>query len=307
MTVQVSKERPMTQATELIDALNSTFGRHEGYRASHAKGFAVAGRFVPTKEAGPIDIPLLRAPQNVSARFSVGGGKPGISDKSPTVRGIGLELGDGPERWSLALISAPVFFANSASQFREFLAARVPDRKLGGPNPEIVQAFNAQNPNTVPHQQFLKTTAPCRSYASEFYHSGHAYGFKIGDERVSARIELEPENGRVGLTETEMGRLGDNFLQDTLRAELLEGPVRWRLQLVKANPNDEINDPTVPWAGPNLRISLGTIEINAEDSSSSGQTRVFDPSHMPLGVYPPEDRIFDLRSPAYAVSKGRRA
>lgn len=147
-------------AESLIDALNTIFGRHEGYRASHAKGLGVKGVFIPTDTPGDIKVPLLHNRQTVKARFSVGGGKPGISDKSPTVRGIGLRIGDGDGSWGLTMISAPVFFANSAEQFRAFLAARQPDPVLGGPNPERVKAFNAANPNTLPHQHYLAPAKP---------------------------------------------------------------------------------------------------------------------------------------------------
>ena len=297
----------MTQATDLIDALNGTFGRHKGFRASHAKGFAVSGTFIPTTTSEGIDILLLKDKQDVKARFSVGGGKPGISDKSPTVRGIGLEIGGSTDFWSLALISAPVFFANSAQQFREFLAARVPDPEIGGPNPEMVQAFNAANPNTVPHQQHLKSTPPCLSYATECYHSGHAYGFELDGKRVWARVALEAEKGRIGLSEEQMAEFPDSYLQDTMLEELSSAPVRWTMQLVLANPGDALGDPTEPWSGPNARVTLGTIEIKDEDPTDAGQSRVFDPSNMVPGIVAPNDDVFHLRSPAYAVSMQRRA
>lgn len=121
-----------SQAESLIDALNATFGHHKGYRASHAKGMRVCGRFLPALSGPGVMVPHLQAEHPVSARFSIGGGKPGISDKSLTVRGVGLRIGAGAGSWTLALISAPVFFANSAEQFRAFLEARRPDPALGG-------------------------------------------------------------------------------------------------------------------------------------------------------------------------------
>lgn len=296
----------MTQGADLVDALNTTFGKHQGYRASHAKGVAVRGRFIPSAEAVEVRVPLLSTETAVVGRLSVGGGKPGISDKSPTVRGIGISIGDGSEIWTMALVSAPVFFANSAIQFRDFLKARVPDPTLGGPNPETVQAFNAANPNTVPHQAYLKSTPPCRSYSTEAYHSGHAYGLQTTAGKVWARIALEPELGRIGLSDTEMQSHPDTYLQDALRAELKSAPVRWTVKAVIANLTDTLSDPTEPWGGDNRTIALGVIEIDAIDESNAGPTKVYDPSHMPSGVIKPEDNVFDLRSPAYAVSVARR-
>ncbi|WP_162932902.1 catalase [Roseovarius sp. EL26] len=297
----------MTRPADLIDALNGTFGRHKGYRASHAKGFAVQGRFIPLSEAPEVAIPALRTELPIAARFSVGGGKPNMSDKSPSVRGIGLTIGDADLNWSMALISAPVFFANSAEQFRAFLAARVPDSELGGPNLEKVKAFNAAHPNTVPHQEFLKTTPPCLCYSTEAYHSGHAYQFETPIGTISARIFLDPEAGRVGLTDDEKANLSDDFLYDTFLQKLGAEVARWTLKLVVANPGDDLQDPTTPWQGTHSEISLGTVQIEQADTSEAGQTRVFDPTHMPKGVMAPQDNIFALRSPAYAVSAARRA
>ncbi|WP_298921018.1 catalase [uncultured Roseobacter sp.] len=296
----------MTQLAKLIDALNGTFGRHKGFRASHAKGLAVTGRFIPTVNAPSVDIPLLRSEQPISARFSVGGGKPNMSDKSPSVRGIGIAIGDKSDGWTMALISAPVFFANSAEQFVDFLAARKPDPEIGGPNPEKVKAFNAANPNTVPHQEYLKATAPCRCYSNENYHSGHAYGFAGPDGPLSARIFLEPEAGRIGLTEDEKSTYSDDFLFDTLLDKLDGGPARWTMKLVLANSGDVLDDPTTPWDGEHQEVTLGTIEITQIDENEAGQKRVYDPARMPAEVTAPQDNVFGLRSPAYAVSVARR-
>ncbi|MCV0425194.1 MAG: catalase [Roseibium sp.] len=297
----------MTQAEKLIDALNGTFGRHKGYRASHAKGFAATGRFLPASPRAAVEIPLLRSEQPVFARFSVGGGKPAISDKSPTVRGVGLTIGSEVEIWSMALISAPVFFANSGQQLREFLAARVPDPEIGGPNPEKVKAFNAANPNTVPHQEYLKATAPCRCYSTENYHSGHAYGFTLGTPPVDARLLLEPEAGRTGLTDEELADVPDDYLHSAMLATLSDGPARWILKLLVANTKDELLDPTVPWVGKHREVSLGTVEIKELDAGNIHQARVFDPACIPAGVDAPKDEVFPLRSAAYAVSKSRRS
>lgn len=290
-------------ADTLIDALNTTFGRHKGYRASHAKGLDVRGTFMPADAPDDITIPLLREKQTVKARFSIGGGKPGISDKSPTVRGIGLRIGEGEGSWALALISAPVFFANSAEQFTAFLAARQPDPALGGPNPERVKAFNAANPNTMPHQQYLGATPPCRCYTAEQYHSGHAYRFGA-DAVLAGRLVLEPEQGRQGLSEDEMASLPDDFLNDALHASLAQQPARWALKIIVASDADETGDPTVPWDGTHREIRLGTLEITA--SSDQDPHEVFDPSAIPTGVHAPDDAVFGLRSAAYAVSYKRR-
>lgn len=297
----------MKQSVELIDALNKTFGAHKSYRASHAKGFTVRGHFLPALEQSGLQIPLLEGKQPVVARFSVGGGKPGISDKSPTVRGFGLEIGTGTEAWVMALISNPVFFANSAEQFKAFLAARAPDPATGAPDPAKVQAFNAANPNTIPHQAYLKSVAPCRCYSAEAYHSGHAYQFQVDGEPLFARVQLEPEGGRIGLSDEEMQNLSDDFLYDRMVRVLMDGSAVWSLKLLVATEGDEVGDPTVPWLEEKTELLLGRIQINLPDDRAESLRRVFDPAHMPQGVGAPLDQVFDLRSMAYAESYRRRS
>ena len=65
------------QAETLIDALNTTFGRHRGCRASHANGLQARGRFLPATPAAKVSVPYLQTEHPVTARFSIGGGKPG--------------------------------------------------------------------------------------------------------------------------------------------------------------------------------------------------------------------------------------
>lgn len=297
----------MSQAKKLIDALNGTFGRHDNYRASHAKGFTAQGRFLAAASESEIQIPMLNNECRVTARFSVGGGKPSISDKSPTVRGIGVEITKGSETWTLALVSNPVFFANSALQFREFLAARIPNPLTGAPDSKLVEAFNEVNPNTVPHQQHLKSVAPCRCYSSEQYHSCHAYRFNRNGSEIYARILLDPEGGRLGLSEKERESLSDDFLHTRFLEKLCVAPARWSLKLVIANANDNVSDPTVPWSGENTSVELGTIQIELPDDRVESTRKVFDPSRMPDGVWEPLDDVFLLRSGAYAESVARRS
>ena len=81
---------PIPTPAALVDALNNTFGRHEGKRASHAKGFCAAGEFTPSPDAARIvHSPLFaQGPLPATLRFSVGGGNPNVSDKSRTVPGV---------------------------------------------------------------------------------------------------------------------------------------------------------------------------------------------------------------------------
>ncbi|WP_350333243.1 catalase family peroxidase [Coralliovum pocilloporae] len=291
----------------LIGALNGTFGTHKGCRASHAKGLSVSGTFVPGGDVDRMDIPMLHGdPMPVSARFSIGGGNPGVSDKSRSVRGMGLTIGGKDENWSLALISAPVFFASSLEQFVAFLEARRPVPELGGPDPERVAAFNAVNPNTVPHQAYVKETSPTRSYGTEVYHSCHAFFATIAGAARAGRFRLEPATGRLSLSADEEASFPDQFLGDELANRLTDGPVGWTLMLDLAHSDDPLDDPTAPWQGNGESLTLGTILIS-RIADLAEERRVYDPLVLPNGIAPSADPVLLARSEAYSLSYERRS
>jgi hypothetical protein len=72
-------------ATQIVDALNKRYGVHPGYRANHAKGIVVEGRFKATPEAATLTrSPIFAgATLPVTVRFSDAGGQPHLHDGSP--------------------------------------------------------------------------------------------------------------------------------------------------------------------------------------------------------------------------------
>src|SRR5918995_2786893 len=103
-------------------------GNHPKVRASGAKGVCVKGSFAPTAEAAN----LSKAPQfaktvPVTARFSMGGSNPKISDKAkPVTRGFSVRFTDHSGDMVLVLISAPVFGSRTPQQLLDGISARLP-------------------------------------------------------------------------------------------------------------------------------------------------------------------------------------
>src|SRR6202023_4208970 len=81
-------------AVAVNDALEGAYGRHEGKRRNHTKGFGAVGYFVGTKEAAELSRSGLFAGDRIEviARFSTAGGDPSASDSERSPRGIGLEF-----------------------------------------------------------------------------------------------------------------------------------------------------------------------------------------------------------------------
>ncbi|MGH2799803.1 MAG: catalase, partial [Thermoleophilaceae bacterium] len=83
-----------TLAEEAVDAINAISGVHPGHRAAHAKGTLLTGSFTPSAEASRLTTAahMRGEPSRVTARFSNGGGDPGIPDYAREGRGMAVKL-----------------------------------------------------------------------------------------------------------------------------------------------------------------------------------------------------------------------
>jgi len=304
---------PQVTAEDTINALNGVFGRHARERSSHAKGFCVGGHFQPASGVSALGgVPLFNEKRlSVVGRFSIGGGNPKASDKSRSVRGLGIRLTSPDDALDLVMISAPVFFASTPEQFVQFLKARTADPQTGQKDPAKIAAFNKANPNVMSHLTHLANTPPPASYAATPYYSAHAFLFAKADTKpVAARWDFQPVGGFQGLTPEQEEQFPNDFLQAELAERLETAPAQWDAFLQLAQEGDDINDPTSVWhAGRDHHVKVGRLTIDrliepgAEDDCTG---LVFDPNNLADGISPTDDPILAIRRPAYAISFGRR-
>ncbi len=311
---QVVAAEAETTAEDTINALNGVFGRHAKQRTSHAKGFCAAGHFMPSQQddnfaSSPL-FTVSRLP--VTARFSIGGGNPKVSDKSRSVRGLGLRfhIADD-EELDLVMISAPVFFAATPAQFVEFLKARTADPASGQKDPAKIKAFNEANANVMAHVNYLAETPPPASYASTPYFSTHAFLFADAKkQQQAARWIFEPAGGFQGLTKQEEESFPDSFLEAELRGRLIGATAQWDVFLQVAEAGDPLDDPTAVWPDTRRKLNVGTLVIDRiiEKGAADDCTGlVFDPNNLPTGIEATDDPILAIRSPAYGISLDRRS
>ena len=73
--------------TQIVDLANKVDGVHPGFRAFHAKGVVVEGRFKASAEAARLSSATLFSGSSipVTARFSDGSGMPNVPDGSPAM------------------------------------------------------------------------------------------------------------------------------------------------------------------------------------------------------------------------------
>jgi len=304
-TAQAAQPSP----SDLVDALNNTFGKHAHKRASHAKGFCAVGEFTPAAKAASFaDSPLFRQKNaNVQLRFSIGGGNPGVSDKSRSVRGMAMRISGGGETYDLLLISEPAFFAATPESFVSFLQARVPDPATKKPDPAKVAAHNEAHPDGKIQPALLAAHAAPQSYATTPYFSNNAFVFTGSDRKQQhARIVVQPEAGTHYLSEEQEKSLPDQFLHDELAQRLGSGKLRFAIEAQLPAAGDSLVDPSQVWQGAS-RVTLGTLTVTALAEEGSCDGIVFMPVTLPASIAPSDDPILQSRAAAYAVSLARRS
>jgi catalase len=138
---------------QIIDAIEAIGGRHEGYRAVHAKGTLCAGTFNSSPRAAEVSRAVHFQGGEVRAhvRFSNGSGNPESRDGAQDGRGMAVKL-YLPEGGTtdIVCISRRQFFVRTPEDFLEFTRARKPDPETGEPDLAKLGAFLGEHPEAGP-------------------------------------------------------------------------------------------------------------------------------------------------------------
>jgi catalase len=303
----VSARAADPNAADLVDALNSVFGKYPHTRAGHAKGYCVTGTFTPDPSAPS----LSKAPQfaktvPVIGRFSLGGGNPDAPDNAKdNPRGMALrfDLGGGANT-DLVMLSAPVFLAKTTKDFYDLLTA------LASGDKDKVAAYFAAHPESKNQANWLNARPVPASFAGVDYWGVHAFTMTNAEGKETLmKFKAIPQAGELGLTDAEAQTKGANFLDAELKERLAKGPVKFDLVAIIGMDGDPTDDPAVRWNDEDKREMkpLGTVSIEATAPEATCNAFSFLPANLADGVAgPANDKIFQIRSPAYIVSFTRR-
>ncbi|RRR48661.1 catalase family peroxidase [Mycolicibacter terrae] len=294
-----------------IDAFRQVHGSHPGFRRNHAKGVAVTGYF----DANGNGVQLSRAAvfrsgrrTPILGRFSLPGGNPTVADTAAASRGLGLTFGyPGAEQWRTAMLNSPVFPDNSPQGFYDRLLASKPRADTGKPDPEAMARFLAAHPETARAMAVIKQQPASSGFGDSAYHGLNTFYFvNAAGERTPVRWSLAPLAAPRASPPPENG---PNWLFDNLIQDLRFGPLRWRLLVTVAEPQDTLTDATVAWPPERRVVELGTVVIDSIERERRGNARDinFDPMVLPDGIAPSADPFLAARSAVYAASFRRRA
>ena len=138
----------------------------------------------------------------------------------------------------------------------------------------------------------------------------HAYTLSNakGDATI-AKLNAMAGAGQLGLSDEDLRTKPDSFYADELKERLGKGPVTFDFVAIVGEPGDPTNDATALWPEENRKVvKLGTIAITALEANAVCDGKTTDPVvNLPEGVGgPANDPLFEIRLPAYAISRSRR-
>lgn len=299
-------------AQSIVDAQFAIGGNHAKVRASGAKGTCVKGMFTPASDASALSkAPHFAKPVAMTARFSMGGSNPNISDKTkPVTRGFAMRFADDAAGdLVFVFISAPVFGARTPEQLLQGINVRLPGPD-GKQNADAIKAFVDANPETTRQAAWLNARPVPASFGGVDYWGVHAYTLtNAAGKATVAKLKAVAAAGQLGLSDADLAAKGPTFYADELGERLKAGPVAFDLAAILGEAGDPVNDVTAAWPEADRKtVPLGRMSITALEPAATCDANTFDPvASVPDGIAGPEtDPMFAIRSPTYAISLTRR-
>jgi catalase len=293
-----------------VDALNTLFGAHAGFRATHAKGVLCDGTFTPAPAAASLSrAPHFQAAVPVTVRFSDSTGIPNIPDADPNAspRGCGVKfhLPDGSDA-DIVAHSFNGFPVGTAEEFLGLLQA-IAATSADSPKPTPIEVFLSTRPRAM---AFAVAPKPASSsFASTSYFAINAFRFTNQDGLSRyARYQIHPVGGEAYLSDVEATQRSADYLSDELNDRLAHGPIELKLTAQLAQPGDPIDDGSVVWPDDRPQLELGMMRLTAltPENQAAQRRLIYDPIHIADGIELSSDPLPAARSAIYSISYARR-
>lgn len=304
-------EKKNVQATDLVEIFEKLGGKHPGFRRAHAKGLCTSGSFVPSQDPETLkyfdSAPLLTNGElPVSMRFSLGGANPSADERAPGTRGAGMQikLPDG----SLHVFTGnnfPVFAGKDPETFFGFLSTLLPDES-GKYNPQNTGKYIMENPSVQAHAAWQQSAQTAASYANTEFFGLHTFFYNQGkDNQTKFRWHLTPDLGVKTLSKEEAAKKPEEFLEKTMMDQLEASKVSFTMHVSIGEDGDTDVDPSTQWSAERTKVPLGQIILTNAGGKDCNNTN-YDPNMLSKGFSPSADPVLRMRSPAYAISFGKR-
>ncbi len=303
-------EKIIALSQELIQAFDTIFVLHPGFRPAHAKGVMITGTFTPSAAGATLTrAPHVQQPTPVTVRFSNSTGVPVIPDSDPNAspRGMAIRFHLGEHKHTdIVSHSTDAFPTHTGQEFLEFLRA-VAATNADSPKPTPIEAFLGSHPSAL---AFVMAPKPNPvSFATLPYFGVTAFKFtnKDGVSRYG-RYRILPGAGDAYLDAEAAAAKSPNYLFDEIAERVAKGPVKFGIVVQVAEDDDTVDNATIHWPEDRPQVELGTLSLTevAQSDDPEKARIIFDPIPRVDGLDPSEDPLLELRAAIYLLSGRRR-
>ncbi|KAM0345623.1 hypothetical protein ACHAPU_006276 [Fusarium lateritium] len=326
----------------LVNAMQAIFGKHQGYRTTHAKGLLVEGTFTPSEEAKKLSTAahFNNCSTKVIARFSVGGGLPHVADVADgaTPKGIAIRFQVDDDTYTdLISHSFNGFATRNGEDFLTFLKLFGADGRAefmlkkakagGGDTTKEQKGYDDAHtaflsflgkPENRPAAIFVGSEKPNpHNYGTITYYEPNTHILtNKGGKVTNVRYRLDPVDGvhlysnKTPEDKQKLSQLGNNYLEDDLQQRFPAKPIVFTIQAHVAGPDDVLDDATKPYKSTTF-IPVGKLVINkvSDDNVAKQQQIAFSPNPEKggiKGIKSSNDPLIQARKGVYWISADQR-
>ncbi|CAM2963039.1 catalase [Helicobacter burdigaliensis] len=269
-------------------------------RVNHVKGFCASGAFTPSQDfhQSSLNLPLFKESKiPVQVRYSLGGA---IKDDKSKQRGMTLKFLGNNDSWTMVMLNTEINFAKNPQEFGQFFEMKIPNLLDKQKIQELSQRDSYKNFNA-----YLDKIGISSLEHTPFY-SIHTFWFKdSANNLIPARWKFIPKDGISYLSDKDLQKASKDFLEENFKKYTKNKPIEYKMYLEFANKNDKTDDTTALWSGEHKNLFMGILKVSNYEGKDCNQD-VYFPSELPNGVEEPKDPLFNLRTPTYAITFGKR-
>ncbi|MDM7859374.1 catalase family peroxidase [Alteromonas sp. ASW11-36] len=297
-----------TTAMEMVELFEKLSGKQPGIRKAHANGLCATANFVPNPAMSEYSSASIFTQETVPAtiRFSMGSGNPSADQRASGARGMAIQLaGPNGELHNIVGNSTPIFAAKNPDVFFGLLQTLLP-----GENGQVdyakVGQYIATHPSTQPLAQWQQTTNPPYSFGTSKFFGLHTFYFvNAQGTETMFRWHITPDAGERLITNEEKAALPAEFLNNHTTEQFNQDGISFTVTATIGQEGDTTNDPSQAWPTDRDTIEMGKITLT-EIGGDACTPINFDPNVMASGFKASDDPVLRMRSPAYAISFGKR-
>uniref|UniRef100_A0A0D6R0Z0 Catalase n=1 Tax=Araucaria cunninghamii TaxID=56994 RepID=A0A0D6R0Z0_ARACU len=312
----------LLQDFHLIDLLSHFDRERIPERVVHAKGSGAHGYFEctdPLDDLTSADIFSAKGKKcPVTVRFSTVGGESGSHDCARDPRGFSVKMRTDEGNWDIVANNTPVFFLRDPAKFPYFIHTQKRD-----PSTHLTHAddstmfwdYLCNNPESI-HQVMILMGDRGIPDGYRFMHGYLGHSIKLvnkNNEWVYCQLHMKSQQGTKFITQEDSASKSPDHSQKDLYEAIQRGEYpKWSVEVQTMTPKEaeelwekqriNVFDLTHVWPQkqfPLRKVGEFVLNENAINYFAEIEQVAFNPSHMPPGIEPSADPVFQSRLFSY--------